>query len=66
MHPARLADETAELADELERVAVLDEALEQRELGLEPLRVDGLPDARELRVSGQETRLGSRWEGPCS
>jgi len=30
------------------------------------VRVDGLPDARELRVSGRETRMGSRWEGPCS
>jgi len=30
------------------------------------VRIDGLPDARELRVSGRETRLGSRSEGPCS
>lgn len=30
------------------------------------LRFYGLPDARELRVGGRQTLLGSRAEGPCA
>jgi hypothetical protein len=30
------------------------------------VRIDGLPYARELRVSGRLLRVGSRWEGPCA
>ena len=54
----RLLHQAAELADELERLAVLDEALEERELGLEPVRVHGRPrDQVDLRVLARRHRL---------
>src|SRR5581483_2338228 len=60
---ARLAHHRAESRDELERVAVLDEALQLGELVLEPRRLDRRPlHAHDLRVLGRNDDLRLRPE----
>ena len=56
---------SAKLADELERLAVLDELLEPRELGLEPVGVDRGPrDQVDLRMLAAATLSRRRRRAP--
>ena len=61
----RLGDDAAKLADELERLAVLDELLEHGELGLEPVGVDRRPrDAGRSSGAGSAPRSRRRRRAP--
>ena len=56
--PLRLLDDATQRADELQRLAVGDEPLEQRELGLEPVGIDRRArDQVDLRMRARGRRL---------